>query len=378
MKPKQPTGEKSTLGERLRAARKATGLSTRAVADKVRRFAPVSHATLANYERDLTRPPIDVMTALATLYQRPLNWFLGEGPSLSGVRYRNLKSKVGVRDRQRFEGDCLRWLDAYAAIEAHLEDELKADLEFEADPDETAAETAARFRRDALNLDEDDRLPSVVDVLERLGVRVMEVETELAIDGLAARRGNEFVVVLNAEVTNDRARMNAAHESGHVVRGDCKSVEEEDRKEEKAAFEFASHLLLTSEMLKEAFKRKSVVDLVRYKERFGISLAAMVYRAQEERLIRESEARNLWIEFSKRGWRAHEPGTVWADRATRFEALIDGALVQGQATLPKLAEVAGVREDELRRRLALATGAEDYDAEQEEHPAERQGLRIVR
>lgn len=369
---------RSTLGERLRAARVATGLSTRAVVDKIRRFAPISHATLANYERDLTRPPIDVVTALATLYQRPLNWFLGDGPSLSGVRYRNLKSKVGVRDRQRFEGDCLRWLDAYALIESYLGEGLKADLKFEAKPGEAPAETATRLRREALNLDDEDRLPSVVEVLERLGVRVMEVETELTVDGLAGRRGDEFAVVLNMKVSNDRARMNAAHELGHVVRGDCKSSKEEDSKEEKAAFEFASHLLLTSAMLKEAFRRKSVVDLVRYKERFGISLAAMVYRGQAEHLIEESEARNLWIEFSKRGWRVREPGTVWADRATRFEALVDGALVQGRATLPELAGVAGVREGELRRRLALATGADDYDAGQEEGLADRQGLRLVR
>jgi len=360
----------------LKSARAATGLSTRAVADKLRVVAPVSHATLANYERDATRPPIDVMTALAALYERPLNWFLGDGATLSGVHYRNLKSKVGVRDKHRFEAECQRWLDAYAAIERHVGDELKAELEFAVNPDESPADAARRLRGE-LNLDKDDRLPSVVDLLERLGVRVMETETELAIDGLAAMMDDEHVVVLNADVANDRARMNAAHEAGHVIRGDCAGDGEESKEQEKAAFEFASHLILTSEMLAEAFKRKSVVDLVRFKERFGISLAAMVYRAKEEDLIRESEARQLWIEFAKRGWRAQEPGRVWADRATRFEALIDSALVAGRSTLANMAEVAGVREDELRRRLALATGADNYDAEQEESPAEKHRLRIV-
>jgi Zn-dependent peptidase ImmA (M78 family)/DNA-binding XRE family transcriptional regulator len=371
-------GKKSaTLGERLKTARAGTGLSTRAVAEKLRVVAPVSHATLANYERDATRPSIDVMTALAALYQRPLNWFLGDGATLSGVHYRNLKSKVGVRDKHRFEAECQRWLDAYAAIEGHVGDELKAELKFTVELDESPADAARRLRREALNLDEDDRLPSVIDLLERLGVRVMETETELAIDGLAAMMDDEYVVVLNSDVANDRARMNAAHEAGHVIRGDCAGDGEESKEQEKAAFEFASHLILTSKMLAEAFKRKSVVDLVRFKERFGISLAAMVYRAQHEHLIRESEARQLWIEFAKRGWRVQEPGRVWADRATRFEALIDSALVAGRSTLANMAEVAGVREDELRRRLALATGADNYDAEQEESPAEKHRLRIV-
>jgi Zn-dependent peptidase ImmA (M78 family) len=369
--------EGASLGQRLLSARQTAGFSTRIVAERLKPHVSVSHATLANYEKDATRPPIDVMTALATLYQRPLNWFLGNGATLSGVRYRNLKSKVGVKDRQKFEGECQRWLDAYVSIENHLGDALTVDLKFSATDGESPADAASRLRRHTLNLDETDRLPSVVEVLERMGCRVMESETDLAIDGLAAMLGNESVVVLNGEVSNDRARMNAAHELGHIVNGDC-GDDEEDRNEERAAFEFASHLLLTSAMLREAFKRKSVVDLVRFKERFGISLAAMVYRAKEERLIRESEAKNLWVEFSKRGWRSKEPGQVWADRATRFEAIIDGAIVGGKATLASLAEVAGVREDELRRRLALATGADDYDASMEENPAEERGLRIVR
>lgn len=366
----------SSLGARLKAARAATGLSTRAVVEKLRLVAPISHSTLANYERDATRPPIDVMMSLAMLYERPLNWFLCKGSVLAGVRYRNLKSKVGVREKQRFEAECQRWLEAYVAIERYVGEELRAELEFVADPDESPAASARRLRS-ALNMDMDDRLASVVELLERLGVRVMETETELAIDGLAAVANDEKVVVLNSNVANDRARMNAAHEAAHIIRGDCTAEGEESKEQEKAAFEFASQLLLTSEMLREAFRRKSVVDLVRFKERFGISLAAMVYRAKEEGVIRESEARQLWIEFAKRGWRVQEPGRVWADRATRFEALIDSALVAQRSTLANMAEVAGVREDELRRRLALATGADDYGAEQEETPVGRHRLRIV-
>jgi len=377
MTTRRRTVRPATLGERLLSARQITGLSTRVVAERLKPLVSISHATLANYEKDATRPPIDVMTALSTFYQRPLNWFLGNGATLAGVRYRNLKSKVGVKDRQRFEGECQRWLDSYIAVERHLGEPLMATGTFKMKPGEPPAFAAARLRKDILKLDEDQRVPSVVEVLECLGCRVMEAESDLAIDALAARLGDEHVVMLNTQTSNDRARMNAAHELGHVVQGDC-DADEEDKAQEKAAFTFASHLLLTSAMLAEAFKRKSVVDMLRFKERFGISLAAMVYRAQVERLITDAEAKHLWIEFAKRGWKAKEPGQVWADRATRFEAIIDGAIVGGSATLASLAEVAGVREDELRRRLALATGAEEHDASMEESPADRHRLRIVR
>jgi len=357
-------------------ARKAKGWSTRTVAERLRGLASASHATIANYEKDATRPPIDVLSGLATLYERPVNWFLGDGPMLSGVRYRNLKSKVTVRDRHRFEGDAQRWLDAYRNIEQHLAEPLDAEItDFEFIEDESPGALASRVRN-RLDLDDDEPVPSVTEVLEALGVRVMEIETDLAIDGLAAAMDEESVVVLNGDVSNDRARLNAAHELGHVLRGDC-AERDESREEEKAAFRFASHLMLTPPMLREAFKRKSMVDLVKFKERFGISLAAMIYRANEENILSDGEVKRLWIEFNKRGWRKKEPGRVLADRATRFESLLSSAMIERNLPLEALAQISGVRVEELKRRLDLATGSEEDDWRGEEDQAPKR-LRLVR
>ena len=364
---------KSTLGDRMRIARQSMGWSTRTAAAGLRPEVSISHASLANYEKGATSPPVEVLSCLAALYGHPMKWFLEEGPVLAGIRYRNAKSKVGVRDRQRFAGEAQKWLDAYVAVETYLEQPLRPDLEFEVGPGEPPAEAAARLRA-KLGLSEDDPVPSVVDVLERLGVRVIEQDTDLAIDGLAARLGDEDVVVLNRSVSNDRARMNAGHELGHVVRGDC-GPGTEDRRDEKAAFELASHLLLTSQMLRAAFMHKSMVRLLKFKERFGISLAAMVYRAQDEDIISSTEARRLWIELGRRGWRKREPGRVRPDRAIRFETLLDGARVERDLSLSTFAKVAGVRPDELRRRLALAMGLEVDD---DDDPPEGHTLRLVR
>tara|TARA_R110000744_G_C19340608_1_gene559416 strand:- start:850 stop:1932 length:1083 start_codon:yes stop_codon:yes gene_type:complete len=359
-------------------ARNAKGLSTRAVALQLKPASSVSHASIANYEKGITSPPIDIVSALATLYDRPINWLLGDGPVLSGIRYRNLKSKVGVGDRHRFEGESQRWLDAYLSIERHLGEELDAELDFVTDENESPADSAARLRKE-LGLSDSDPLKSVVELLEKTGTRVIGVDTDLAIDGLAACLGEDHVVVLNGTVSNDRARMNAAHELGHIVNGDCGDGEE-SKEEERGAFEFASHLLLTPPMLQEAFKRKSMVRLVEFKELFGISLAAMVFRAEDDGLISHEMARKLWIEFSKRGWRKREPGSVRADRPTRFESLLDCSIVEKDYTIESLAEITGVREDELKRRLVRATGFLDDadDEEMEENSAALHRLRLVR
>src|SRR5437899_1447441 len=105
------------LGERLKAARTAAGLTTREVVGLLSGDCRVSHVMLAKYERSLAPPPLNVLTALANVYRRHLTWFFSESPRLTGVRYRNAKSKVRHGDRNWFEANAQRWLDAYVRLE---------------------------------------------------------------------------------------------------------------------------------------------------------------------------------------------------------------------------------------------------------------------
>src|SRR5271157_4381814 len=89
---------RQSLATKLKTARSLTGMSTRAVAEKLVKRFPITHATVANYESGRSVPPMDVLAALADLYERPINWFLERGKSLTGVRYRNLKSRVRMSD----------------------------------------------------------------------------------------------------------------------------------------------------------------------------------------------------------------------------------------------------------------------------------------
>jgi Zn-dependent peptidase ImmA (M78 family) len=105
-----------------------------------------------------------------------------------------------------------------------------------------------------------------------------------------------------------------------------------------------------------AFDGRSAVQLVEYKKRFGISMAAMVFRAEKAGILDERTTKRLWIQFSRRGWRAKEPGHVRADRAVRFERLLDSAISQKRLTWSEAAEVTGIRPSELKRRVYVAMG----------------------
>ena len=351
------------LAIKLKQARLATGDSTRKVAEKLSKRVKVSHTTLANYEAGRSQPTMDVLSALAALYDRPLNGFLSQAVTLRNVRYRNRKSRVKLGDLARYEAHAIKWLQAYRSLEDTLKQSLDGDLaDFRFEDGESGADAAHRLRK-RMQLDDDEKITSVADLLERLGVRTIELPTALAVDGLAALavgQDEEYVVALNSTVSSDRARLNAAHEVGHVLAGDCDTDDIDNRgPNEDRAFDFASHLLLTDTMLKEAFKEKSMVRLVQFKERFGISVAAMIYRAQSRKprpLISEPMAKRIWMEINRRGWKQNEPGYVAEDRSVRFERLLDAAILEEKLTLDQAAELSGVRSDELRERHEWALG----------------------
>lgn len=345
-----------TLGGKLKTARSLMGFSTRAVAQKLAPRFSISHATIANYESGRTMPPLDVLAALAELYERPLNWFLERGKVLTGVQYRNLKSRVRMLDLHMFEADVQRWVDAYVNLEGRLKRPLaRVEPPMFAKPGQAPEALSRALRRD-LGLNEEQPVSSVVELLERFGIRVLENRTELRIDGLAAKYDSDYIVVLNPAVSNDRTRLNAAHELAHILYRDCDSEEEGDKATEQRAFEFASHLLLPNSQLKRAFEGQSMVRLIQFKERFGISLAAMIYRAEKLSFITKPTAKWLWIEFARRGWKTREPGEVRPDRASRFEQLIDEALTSRKLSLKEMADLAGVRPEAIRERLNVAMG----------------------
>lgn len=355
-----------SVSTKLLAARKATGMSTRAVAQILGAKIPITHATIANYEKGSTTPPLNVLAALADVYARPITWFLQSGPSLSGIQYRALHSKLRVSDKHIFEGQCLRWLEAYHRLDQHLGSSLKPVIDRNVVSRGQGPVGIANWIRDHFRLG-NGPVPSVVSILETFGIRVIEVPTDLAISAMAARFGDEFIVALNPRYPSDRCRMNAAHELGHILLGDCHAdhISDERQKVEKPAYEFASRLLLPKTQLEEACQPRSMVRLVQTKESFGISLAAIIYRAEEDKIWPPHICKMLWVEFAKRGWRTNEPGYVRPDRANRFESNLDAAIIDNRLTWTNAASITGLREEELRERVKVALGIDGQDEVQE-------------
>jgi Zn-dependent peptidase ImmA (M78 family) len=345
-----------SIAERLSAARDTTGMSTRVVSHRLKELGlNVSHTSLLNYEAAKLPAPVALIDALATVYGRPREWFLHVGPMLSNVRYRALKA-VKVADKRAFEGEALGWFQGYLEVEKAVDDPLTMPMgKFKVKSSESGADVANRVR-EHYKL-KDYPVPSIMRLVENFGVRVIQIHTDARIDGIAAWLGSVPVVAVNQSLSNDRIRMNAAHELGHHLFEDCAEGATLPHDEiERRAMEFASHLLIPDAALRAAFALQSMVRLVQYKERFGISLAAMLHRAERSRLLPKNLAKALWIKFGELGWRKDEPGYVPPDRPVRMEALFDAAVHRKKMTLGELAAIAGVNERAVRQRVFLAMG----------------------
>jgi Zn-dependent peptidase ImmA (M78 family) len=132
---------------------------------------------------------------------------------------------------------------------------------------------------------------------------------------------------------------------------------------EDHAFEFACNLLIPETELRNAFEGQSAVRLVQAKEKFGISMAAMIYRAEKLKIISEKTAKRLWIQFAKRGWRSNEPGSVRPDRAIRFETILDKGLALRKIKLSEAVSIMGVTRNQLEERMRLAMGCTRHNDE---------------
>jgi len=343
------------LARRLREARREVGLSRRAVCGKLPRRLSVSHTTIGSYENGTTAPPVDVLAALADIYHRPLTWFLDNREVLSGFRYRNLRQRSPITEKRKFEAQAAKWAEAYLKLERYLSSPRQKRLRpEESDIALPPSLLALAVRHKFLNIDEDDRIDNMISVLESFSTWALEIKTSLGIDGAAAQHGNSTVVIFNPDVPNERLRLTAAHELAYVLYRDFQSTFGLSASQlEQRAYDFATSLLMPHSQLVKAFEAKSLLKLFEYKERFGVSLAAMIHMAEKSRLVSTTVSRGLWSQVVKKGWQHNEPGFIWRDRAITFEMMLDTAIQTKRITWGDAERITGIREHELRQRIAV-------------------------
>jgi Zn-dependent peptidase ImmA (M78 family)/transcriptional regulator with XRE-family HTH domain len=352
-------GKKMPFGERLRAARAIAGFSLQELADKIGNT--VTKQAISKYERgDMKPESSSTLVAFSHALNVPVDFFFKDSvPHVTTWHFRR-RSKASAKALKSLKETVRDMLDRHEDLEDLLGIKTAFRNPFKADglksPED--AELAARKLRREWGLGPDQPVASVTGLLESKGVRILLLQpgvNQTRFDGLSGCRGDVPFITLLDHATSDRIRFTLLHELAHVL---LWPTEHEDaRGDEKLCHMFASEFLLPAHVLRKEFpgtdrRTLAMQELLNVKARFGISMQAILYRAQGLGVLSRSGYVGIMRQFGSFGWRTSEPGDCPCnERPMRFEQLLFRAIAQDAISLSKAAAISGKSIDEIKAQL---------------------------
>lgn len=331
-------------GERLRILRLSRDMSLYELA--VATGTIVSKQMLSRYERGLSTPTPRVIVALAKALGVPVSRLFEEPKVIvEPIAYRK-RATLKKSDEHRINSLLKNELENRVRLQELIGISisnlsiLKISLKSVED-----AEQAAIDIRNKWGLGEAP-IMSLVNELETRLIHVIEVDAPTNFDGLSLvayddrRRPVAVAAATRRGVSGDRQRMSLAHELGHIVMSPNDNVDEE-----KAAFRFAGALLAPASAIRREIGEKrnaiNLGELVILKQRYRISLQALIFRLKELSIISENHAKDWFIQIRARGWATVEPWPIDREEPTWMKKNLHRAMAEGLIRKDDAKEILG-------------------------------------
>jgi len=302
-------------------------MTARALANAIN----VSPITISRLENGANEPEDHTVDALASALNFPKAFFfadeIDELPA-GAASFRSLSSmSAKERDAALSAGAIAYLFHDWVAERFNLPEGDIPDVREEATPEGAAQTVRTQWGLGA------QPISNMVKLLESKGVRVFSLcEDTMNVDAFSCWRGDRPFVFLNTFKSTERSRFDAAHELGHLVMH-RHGAPQDSRQAESEADKFASAFLMPADDVASRIRYVSGLDnLIRYKRRWGVSVAALNYRLHKLGIVSEWQNRSLNVELSSRGYRRQEPEglppeasalwpqiftALWKDRVTR-------------------------------------------------------------
>ncbi len=299
------------IGERIRQARLVAGLTQAAVAERlIALHQPITKAALSKYELNKSVPGPRLLMALAEAIEVAPSYFLEE----ERVTIQWLAFRKHVRLPQARQDEVKAYSQHIAEQQLWLTSLLYPGErpQFPApQPAHTAedAEQRAVELRQMWGLD-DNPIESITQLIEDRGGVVVGIDRPIDhFDGVSGWINTSIpLAVTTTASSTDRQRFNIAHELGHLL---LWQEGQNDKTSEAVAHRFAAAFLLPATAMKHALgehrQHIDIGELLLLKEKFGISMQAIVYRAQDLGVISMALCKSFFKSFSQKGWRKNEP-----------------------------------------------------------------------
>ena len=356
------------FGQRLRLARKRAGLSMRSLAEVM--TPKVSAQAISKYEADKMLPSSAVLVGLGKALDVSLDFLMsGQVEALDGVEFRK-HSGASARDRAKAEAILIDSLERYLAIEHILDIPATVDWIEGWRYDSVASESQIDDRADALRNAWHlgmDPIPSLCELLEDKGIKVIEADLPESINGLSCHvlRGVEIVaeaVVVSSRINVERKRFTLAHELAHRI---IRSTGNPAIDLEAAMNRFAGAFLIPGRCLREEVgtdrHRITYYEIIRLKHKYGVSAAAVLMRLWQVGVLPPAAAKQTFATFA-RSWRKTEPDPIRDDhgfaafeKPRRFKCLVSRAVGEELISPVRAAALLNQSLDSVERQISGPT-----------------------
>jgi Zn-dependent peptidase ImmA (M78 family)/DNA-binding XRE family transcriptional regulator len=290
-------------GKRVRQARELRRLTQEALA----RLIGKSQATITHTERGFKEPSAEVIAAIAQHTHFPVSFFTTEPAVVFPVEVLLFRARASMTRMDAVAA--ARYAEIVFEMDMSLAPYVtKIPLRLERS-DKSPTEAAREARR-WLGLSSDEPVQHLVNLMERAGITVIPVPIEQDdIDAFSAWIQNTPVVALClSSESGDRKRWSAGHELGHLILHFNKVIRANEHRE---ADMFAGELLLPEKAIRrEIVTPVTLTSLAALKPRWGVSIQALIYRANDLGIITDRQYRYLFEQISIRGWKTREPANL--------------------------------------------------------------------
>jgi Zn-dependent peptidase ImmA (M78 family)/DNA-binding XRE family transcriptional regulator len=216
-------------------------------------------------------------------------------------------------------------------------------------------------------------------LLEKHGVRVFSLAEESRnVDGFSFWRATPHTpfVFLDTTKSAERARMDAAHELGHLVLHAAHDCDRREAENEAKAFA-AAFLMPERSVLANAPRNPSVNDILRLKKQWNVSAAALAVRMHKVELLTRWEYQTLFKQMNARGLLTVEADSMEHETSQVLDKVFR-ALRSGGITKADIARRTSIPLEELNKLVfglvlsRVEGGGDNVDAaEAEKIAAER-------
>lgn len=345
------------MGERLKRAREALGITQEQVAEKLEIGRP-RYSDIENGKRDV---PLKDIYRFAEFYGRPIDYFLKETlltDSGFKVLFRKTEGDEEVaRVVTEFENLCEKMCELENIAGVAVRPPVNADYQFEKSREWFWGKHYADIERKQLDLGQAP-LRNLGQMLEeRRGLKIfyLPVPPERGVYGMFTydqKMGG--CVLINSNPTSGNQLFSLAHEYAHFLFhkqkiGIISTEKEKNSTDEKIANNFASNFLMPEDTLRDIFNMRindasdlKAEDVVYLADYFGVSFMAMAYRLNNLKLITDNMRNELikytWVNSVRESMGISEPERSRSKFPTLYLHLAIKAFQQGKLTTAKLAD----------------------------------------